>query len=164
PPEKEALGPFVGVARMLGGIGLNVPVVLARDVQRGLLLLSDLGTRSYLDELAAGREVDRLYADASAALAKMQTGGGAAARALPAYDRTLLLREMELMPDWFLVRHLGMVQNGAERGLLDRLFEVLVQSALEQPATFVHRDYHSRNLLVSEHANPGILDFQDAVY
>ena len=164
PPEKEALGPFVGVARMLGSIGLNVPVVLARDVRRGLLLLSDLGTRSYLDELAAGREVDRLYADASAALAKMQTAGDAAARALPAYDRSLLLREMELMPDWFLVRHLGRVQNGAERGMLDRLFEVLVQSALEQPATFVHRDYHSRNLLVSEHVNPGILDFQDAVY
>jgi N-acetylmuramate 1-kinase len=164
PPDKETLGPFVGVARMLKGMGLNVPVVLARDMPRGLLLLSDLGTRPYLAELVAGREVDRLYADAMSALAKMQTAGAAAAAALPRYDRTLLCREMDLMPDWFLGRHLGAAADGAERSMLDRLFEALVQSALEQPATFVHRDYHSRNLLVCEHANPGILDFQDAVY
>jgi len=164
PPDKEALAPYVGVAQMLAGMGLNVPILLARDLQQGLLLLSDLGTRLYLDELLAKREVDRLYADALTALLQMQTAGAAAARTLPPYDRTLLLREMELMPEWFLSRHLGIKVSGAERGMLDRLFEVLVQSALAQPATFVHRDYHSRNLLVSEDANPGILDFQDAVY
>jgi aminoglycoside/choline kinase family phosphotransferase len=92
----------------------------------------------------------------------MQTGGDAAARALPPYDRDLLLREMQLMPEWFLGRHLE-VRVGAERAMLERLFEVLAQSALTQPKTFVHRDYHSRNLLATDDANPGILDFQDAV-
>ncbi len=163
PPDKEALAPFVGVARALAAIGLNVPLVLAQDMRQGLLLLSDLGTRQYLDELAAEREVDRLYADALAALLRMQTAGAADARALAPYDRTLLLREMELMPEWFLSRHLGMRVEATDRAMLDALFEVLVQSAAAQPATFVHRDYHSRNLLVSETANPGILDFQDAV-
>ena len=163
PPDKESLGPFVSVAQTLKGIGLNVPVVLARNLPQGLLLLSDLGTRQYLDDLAAEREVDRLYTDALGALITMQTRGRAAARALPPYDRALLLREMELMPEWFLSRHLGL-PAGAGRAMLDGVFDVLVRSALEQPATFVHRDYHSRNLLVSEDANPGILDFQDAVY
>jgi aminoglycoside/choline kinase family phosphotransferase len=163
PPDKEALGTFVSVAQTLKGIGLNVPVVLARHVRHGLLLLSDLGTRQYLDDLAAEREVDRLYADALGALITLQTRGRAAARALPPYDRALLMREMELMPEWFLSRHLGLAV-GAGRAMLDRLFDVLVRSALAQPATFVHRDFHSRNLLVSADANPGILDFQDAVY
>jgi N-acetylmuramate 1-kinase len=163
PPDKEALGTFVSVAQTLKGIGLNVPVVLARHVRHGLLLLSDLGTRQYLDDLAAEREVDRLYADALGALITLQTRGRAAARALPPYDRALLMREMELMPEWFLSRHLGL-PVGAGRAMLDRLFDVLVRSALAQPATFVHRDFHSRNLLVSADANPGILDFQDAVY
>ena len=162
PPDKEALAPFVSVAQTLKGIGLNVPVVLARNIPHGLLLLSDLGTRQYLDALAAEREVDRLYTDALAALIRMQTRGRAAASALPPYDRDLLLREMELMPEWFLSRHLDL-PVGAGRAMLDRLFDVLERSALEQPATFVHRDYHSRNLLVTEDANPGILDFQDAV-
>ncbi len=163
PPDKEALGPFLGIAHSLIGMGLHVPVVLARDVRRGLLLLSDLGSRLYLDELRAGRDVDRLYADAIAALVKMQTRGAEAARALPAYDRAALEREMQLMPEWFLARHLQMPAGQAARRMLERLFELLVESALAQPAAFVHRDYHSRNLLVSEQANPGILDFQDAV-
>jgi len=164
PPEKEPLAPFVAVAQMLAAMGLNVPVVLARDTRQGLLLLSDLGTRQYLDELAADRDVDRLYANALAALLKMQTRGGASARGLPPYDRHLLLREMELMPEWFLGRHLGLTLDEADRAMLQRLFEALVESALGQPATFVHRDYHSRNLLVSEDGNPGIIDFQDAVH
>jgi N-acetylmuramate 1-kinase len=163
PPDKEALAPFVSVAQSLLGIGLNVPVVLARNIPQGLLLLSDLGTRQYLDELAAGRDVDRLYADALAALIRMQTRAGDEARRLPPYDRAALMREMELMPEWFLSRHLGTPALGPEREMLNRLFEFLVQSALAQPATFVHRDYHSRNLLVSEDANPGIIDFQDAL-
>jgi N-acetylmuramate 1-kinase len=163
PPEKEALEPFVSVARSLVGIGLNVPVILARDLRRGLLLLSDLGTRQYLDELAAGRDVDRLYADALAALVRMQTRGSEAARALPPYNDALLKREMELFPEWFLGRHLQAPAGGAERALFDRLFEFLAQSALAQPESFVHRDYHSRNLLITDESNPGILDFQDAV-
>jgi hypothetical protein len=146
---------------------LNVPVVLARDLRRGLLLLSDLGTRPYLDELVAerraARKVDRLYGDALTALLTMQTHTGAA-RDLAPYDRALLLREMQLMPEWFVSRHLGLQIDGAEHGMLGRLFEILVQNALSQPVVFVHRDYHSRNLLLSAECNPGIIDFQDAVY
>jgi len=163
PPEKEALAPFIGVAQSLIGIGLNVPVILARDLERGLLLLSDLGERQYLSDLSAGRDVERLYGDALDALVRLQTRGGEAARALPPYDRAALIREMELLPEWFLGRHLGLQPTPAERALLERLFETLAQSALAQPAVFVHRDYHSRNLLITDEANPGVLDFQDAV-
>ncbi len=134
PPEKEAVAPFIGVAQSLLGIGLNVPVILARDPARGLLLLSDLGTRQYLSDLVAGRDVERLYSDALDALVRLQTRGGEAARALPPYDRAALIREMELLPEWFLGRHLGQPPTAAERAMLDRLFETLAQSALAQPA------------------------------
>jgi aminoglycoside/choline kinase family phosphotransferase len=162
PPEKEDLGPFLSVGRKLLEIGLNVPVVLAKDPERGFLLLSDLGKRQYLDELVA-EAADRLYADALGALCVMQTTENEMARDLPRYSHALLMREMELMPEWFLRRHLGLQVSAAERGMLDRLFETLAQSALAQAAVFVHRDYHSRNLLVTTDHNPGILDFQDAV-
>jgi aminoglycoside/choline kinase family phosphotransferase len=125
--------------------------------------LSDLGTRPYLEELNAGGDVDRLYADALEALVRLQTRGAEAARALPPYDRAALRREMELMPEWFFARHLDEPAGPEARAMLDRLFALLEQSALAQPATFVHRDYHSRNLLVNAEANPAILDFQDAV-
>jgi N-acetylmuramate 1-kinase len=164
PPEKENLGPFLSVAKMLRGVGLNVPMVLAKDTQRGFLLLSDLGRRQYLDELEAEGAADRLYADALGALSVMQTAANVMARDLPPYSHGMLMREMELMPEWFLRDHLGLQVSAAERDMLDRLFETLAQSALAQPATLVHRDYHSRNLLVSVENNPGILDFQDAVW
>ena len=164
PPGKESLGPFLNVARILLGMGLNAPVVLAKDLKRGLLLLSDLGDRQYLDALDTDEAADRLYADALGALCTMQTADDAMARDLPSYDHALLMREMDLMPEWFLRRHLGLQITAAERGMVDRLFETLAQSALAQPATFVHRDYHSRNLLVTVANNPGILDFQDAVW
>jgi aminoglycoside/choline kinase family phosphotransferase len=163
PPEKEDLGPFTNVARILLEIGLNVPMVLARDSRRGFLLISDLGRRLYLDELVDLGAADRLYADALGALATMQTADHAMVRGLPRYDHSLLMREMELMPEWFLRGHLRLQLNAAERGMLDGLFETLAQSALAQPSVFVHRDYHSRNLLVTAEDNPGILDFQDAV-
>jgi len=164
PPDKEDLGPFTRVARMLAAMGLNVPMILAQDVPRGFLLLSDLGDRQYLDELAAPGAADPLYADALAALARMQTADSASARELPHYTHSLLRREMNLMPEWFLSRHLGLELSAEESGMVERLFETLAQSALEQPATLVHRDYHSRNLLLSAENNPGILDFQDAVW
>jgi aminoglycoside/choline kinase family phosphotransferase len=163
PPGKEDLGPFVKVARLLAGIDLNVPLILARDLERGFLLLSDLGSRQYLDELAVPGAADRLYADALDSLQKIQTAEAGLSRALPRYDRTLLVNEMQLMPEWFLRRHLGLTVERHERAMLDRLFESLAQSAAGQPATFVHRDYHSRNLLLCAESNPGILDFQDAV-
>jgi len=163
PPDKEDLGPFSNVARLLLRIGVNVPVILATDSERGFLLLSDLGVRQYLDELAVGT-ADRLYADALGALSTMQTADGAMARDLPLYSHALLMREMDLMPEWFLGSHLRLQVSAAERGMLAGQFEILAQSALAQPAAFVHRDYHSRNLLVTETDNPGILDFQDAVW
>jgi aminoglycoside/choline kinase family phosphotransferase len=164
PPDRESVAPFVSVARLLAGMRLNVPIVLAMDAEQGYLLLSDLGSRQYLGELEGNRDVDRLYAEALAALVTMQSAGGAAARGLPAYDRTLLLREMELLPEWFLARHLGLAIGAAERALLARVFDALADAAAAQPAAFVHRDYHSRNLLLTARDNPGILDFQDAVF
>jgi aminoglycoside/choline kinase family phosphotransferase len=163
PPARENLGPFLKVAADLAGIGLSVPRVLARNVAEGFLLLTDLGSTQYLGELTAGRDVDRLYADALAALLRMQAAGAAAGGGLPVYDRALLVKEMELMPEWFLERHLGIEVHDRERAMLERLYAALAQSALAQPARFVHRDYHSRNLMVLTEGNPGILDFQDAV-
>jgi len=163
PPEKEDLAPFLSVAKILLGFGLNVPVTLARDSKRGFLLLSDLGQRQYLDELAVDGAADRLYADALEALAIMQTADLRRPGDVPHYGHALLMREMELMPEWFLRGHLQLQISAAERGMLDRLFEALSQRALEQSATLVHRDYHSRNLLLTGDNNPGILDFQDAV-
>ncbi len=164
PPAKEDVRPFVRVAHLMRELGLNVPVVLARDVDRGLLLLTDLGTRLYLQDLDAGREVDRLYGDAMAALVRLQSGGGAAARELPAYDREYLVREMQLMPRWFLETHLRLDLSAQERSMLEETFDALAREAGAQPQTFVHRDYHSRNLLVGEPGSPGIIDFQDAMH
>ena len=163
PPEKEDLAAFLRVAKMLGNMNLNAPMVLARDVEQGFLLLTDLGSRQYLDELSADGAADRLYADALGALRTMQTADAAISRDLPRYDRTLLRCEMELMPEWFLARHLGLAVDARERAMLEDLFESLEFTAGLQPETLVHRDYHSRNLLVTSENNPGILDFQDAV-
>ena len=163
PPGKEDLGPFLQVSRILLDMGLNAPVVMAREARRGFLLMSDLGSRQDLDALAEAGAADALYGDALRALATMQTSAHAGVRGLPRYDRALLMREMELMPEWFLQRHLALQVSAAERGMLQRLFETLAQCALAQAAAFVHRDYHSRNLLVTDPGNPGILDFQDAV-
>jgi len=163
PPDKEDLGPFLSVARTLAGLKLNVPIVLAREQAQGFLLLSDLGTRQYLDALREPADVDRLYDDALSALVKLQTSGGAAAAALPPYDAAMLLREMELFPQWFMEKHLRLRTEPAERDLMNRLFDTLTDVASAQPTCFVHRDYHSRNLLVCDADNPGILDFQDAV-
>jgi aminoglycoside/choline kinase family phosphotransferase len=164
PPGKEDLAPFLRVARILLEMGLNAPVVLARDARLGFLLMSDLGKRQYLDALADAGAADGLYGDAFASLLSMQTADHAMARELPPYGRSMLMSEMELMPEWFLRRHLGLQVSSAERGMLERLFDTLAQCALAQPAAFVHRDFHSRNLLVTEQHNPGILDFQDAVW
>src|SRR5258708_2177906 len=164
PPEKEDSGPFLKVAAILGGLNLNVPIILARDMERGFLLLSDLGSRLYLDALADDGAADKLYAAALRALRGMQTADAKDSQGLPRYDRALLTREMELLPEWFLERHLGLRIEARERGMLDRLFGSLVDAAASQPFCFVHRDYHSRNLLVTPENNPGILDFQDAVW
>jgi len=136
--------------------------VLAKDLDRGLLLLTDLGSRQYLAELDE-RSVPGLYEDALDALARLQVGGDPASPLLPPYDSALLHREMELFRDWFLGRLLGLELNQDEHRVLDHAFALLTDNALEQPRVWVHRDYHSRNLMVTDPDNPGVLDFQDAV-
>ena len=163
PPGKEDLEPYLAVTRLLAGLELNVPWVLARDQAGGFLLLTDLGTRLYLPELGSVAAAAPLYADAFAALVRMQTAGRASAAVLPPYDEALLRREMRLFPDWFLARHLREPPGAAVEAMLERLFATLVDAALAQPQTFVHRDFHSRNLLVTKVHSPGIIDFQDAV-
>lgn len=165
PPEKEDLRPYVQVAEMLAEIGVNAPRILERNDAEGFLLNTDLGSRTYLAELEAGGDADRLYGDAIAALVRVQAGGARYAAQLPPYDEALLRREIALFPEWFCARHLGL---DVEEAGLDNVYDFLVTEALAQPRVFVHRDYHSRNLMVCDGqgagANPGILDFQDAVY
>ncbi|HEY2681894.1 MAG TPA: phosphotransferase [Steroidobacteraceae bacterium] len=163
PPDKEDLKPFISVARTLSDVGVNVPLVLARDLERGFLLLTDLGTEQYLSSLTES-SVEKLYADALDALLKIEGADPVHGAALPRYDETLLNREMQLLPDWFLERHLGLRLSADDSGVLCETFAALTAAALEQPAAIVHRDYHSRNLLITREDNPGIIDFQDAVW
>ena len=163
PPGREDLGPFIAVAGALGAIGINVPSVLESDRARGFLLLTDLGSTHYLQALAAGADPEPLYADAADALLRIQSRGLAAAESLPPYAVELLDREVQLFPDWFLARHLGLEPSAEVRSLVDGVSASLAAVALEQPQVFVHRDFHSRNLMVTPTRNPGVLDFQDAV-
>lgn len=162
PPAQEDTAPFVRIARRFREIGLNVPQVLEEDREQGFLLLSDLGNRTYLQELNP-QTVERLYGDAMSALTVLQVGTSSDPHFLPAYDRQLLQKEMMLFPDWLLEKHLGLELTDEQRQALEQVFELLIANALEQPAVWVHRDYHSRNLMVLPTHNPGILDFQDAV-
>ena len=160
PPDREDCRPYIDVTRRLRGCGVHVPEIMQQDLERGFLLIGDLGEVLYLDVLNCDN-ADRLYRDATRALIKMQAR--AAVDGLPPYDRQLLTREMQLFRDWLLIRHLGMQPGAGLIRLLDEQIAMLCNNALEQPRVFVHRDYHSRNLLVYEGANPGIIDFQDAV-
>ncbi len=171
PPALEDARPWLAVNARLAAAGLHVPDVRAHDLEQGFLLIEDLGNTTYLEMLDEAR-VDSLYAAALAALLRMQTAVDV--RGLPPYDHAALDRELELMPEWFLGRHLGRRLSGTEREVLQAAFATLVEAALEQPRCFVHRDYHSRNLLVPARDgtagtaepwwNPGIIDFQDALH
>jgi aminoglycoside/choline kinase family phosphotransferase len=163
PPEKEDVRPYLKVSALLESLGAHVPHVHERDVGRGLLLLEDLGTTLYLERLRAGDDPRGLYGEALAALAGIQLRGAAAARELPPYDAAALERELALMPEWFLGRHLALTLSEAERELLAATAAFLVREALAQPTVLVHRDYHSRNLMVLRERGPGVLDFQDAL-
>ncbi|WP_020183933.1 aminoglycoside phosphotransferase family protein [Methylotenera sp. 1P/1] len=160
PPPQEDCRPFVRVAKLLLAAELNVPEILAEEIQLGFLLLSDLGDTTYLSVLNV-ENAPRLYGDATQALIKMQLASQP--DALPPYDEALLTREMQLFPDWYLVKHLNVVLDEAQTKVLQQTFALLNQNILAQAKVTVHRDYHSRNLMVCDH-NPGILDFQDAVY
>ncbi|MBL1292914.1 MAG: phosphotransferase [Thiotrichales bacterium] len=161
PPDKEDCLPFVEIAEALYGMGLNVPRIEQKNLDDGFLLLSDLGEHSYLS-LLSQETADQLYRDAIDALIKMQCATKDNVLPLPLYDRSLLLDEMALFRDWLLGRHLGLSLDEEDESMLESVFELLVDNVLTQPQVLVHRDYHSRNLMVCG-SNPGILDFQDAV-
>ena len=163
PPEREDVRPYLNVGRLLESLGVHVPRVAEADVRRGLLLIEDLGSVHYLARLEQGADPQPLYSDALDTLADIQARGGEAAKALRPYDRGPLLTELELMPEWFCRRHLAIELDAGERELIAQSFETLIGAALAQPQVFVHRDYHSRNLMVVSERNPGVLDFQDAL-
>ncbi|HJU24385.1 MAG TPA: phosphotransferase [Casimicrobiaceae bacterium] len=160
PPPNEDCRPYVHVARLLRAGGINVPVVVAADIARGYLLLGDLGSVTYASILDADN-ASGLYADALDALVSMQRIR--CDDELPPYDERLLRRELALFPDWYVARHLGYEATDAERATLDRAFDAIIANNLAQPCVLVHRDYHSRNLMATT-PNPGVLDFQDAVF
>ncbi len=162
PPGKEDVRPYLKVTRLLESLGAHVPHVHEADIDRGLLLLEDLGGTHYLARLNAGDDPERLYGDALRVLADIQVRGQDAATELAPYDREPLARELALMPEWFLGRHLGLDVSAKQR-MISAAFEFLIAEALAQPTVFVHRDFHSRNLMVVNDRNPGILDFQDAL-
>jgi hypothetical protein len=163
PPERESIDSWLRVARLLATTGVNVPQVLAVEAEQGFVLISDLGSLQYLEALTKGTDPGPLYADAIDALLRLQVQGTGEAHDLPLYDHGLLRREMELFPEWFIGRHLGLEPDADDRHAIDGAFEWLCDEALAQPVVLVHRDYHSRNLMVCPGGNPGILDFQDAV-
>ena len=159
PPGLEDCGRYVDLARRLRAIGLHTPEIHAEERADGFLALSDLGDRVYLGELNV-QSADRLYGDALAALAIMQARGPT--EGLPDYDDPFLRRELAIFREWFLGAHLRAELGPGEESDWERICDVLVANALEQPQVCVHRDYHSRNLMLAR-PNPGILDFQDAV-
>ncbi|TVP57603.1 MAG: aminoglycoside phosphotransferase [Halomonadaceae bacterium] len=161
PPEHEDCAPFVAIARHWQAQGLHVPEILAEDRQQGFLLLEDLGDQLYSQALTQEARADILYGQAINALVRIQTLPQDLP--LPAYDAGLLEREMQLFPDWLLKEQLGLSLTDQEQDLLASTFALLRDAALEQPRATVHRDYHSRNLLVTGANSPGIIDFQDAV-
>jgi N-acetylmuramate 1-kinase len=163
PPGKEDVRPYLKVTRLLESIGVHVPHVHASDIARGLLLLEDLGGTQYLSRLSAGDDPEPLYGDALEVLAEIQARGQAGAGELAPYDREPLARELALMPEWFCQKHLQLCLTASQSRTISAAFEFLIQEALAQPTVFVHRDYHSRNLMVVEDRNPGVLDFQDAL-
>jgi len=159
PTDREDSRPFVHVASLLRAAGINAPEVLEADLAQGFLLLSDLGSTTYLaalDDSNAGQ----LFDDALDALVRWQLASRPGV--LPPYDETLLRRELDLFPDWYIARHLGHELSATQARQLETAYARILASNLAQPTVFVHRDYMPRNLMVST-ANPGVLDFQDAV-
>ncbi|MBW8370215.1 MAG: phosphotransferase [Thiobacillus sp.] len=165
PPAHEDCRPFIAVARLFGDAGVHVPKVLAQDIEQGFLLLTDLGNTTYLSALAEAafnQAVAReLYLASNDALIRIQQASRPGV--LPEYDRALLTRELMLFPEWYVAKHLGVTMTDEQTAILNTVFERLLVNNLAQPQVYVHRDWHSRNLMVSD-PNPGILDFQDAVY
>jgi aminoglycoside/choline kinase family phosphotransferase len=160
PPEREDVRPWLHVQKLFHDAGVHVPDVIAEDLDQGFLLLSDLGSTTYLAALSDAN-ADEHYRAAIDALLKIQLASRPSE--LPAYDRTLLKRELDLFPDWYVAQHVRVELSDQQRAELQSVFEKILAINLAEPTVYVHRDYHSRNLMVTE-PNPGIIDFQDAVY
>ncbi|MET3652423.1 aminoglycoside phosphotransferase family protein [Dyella japonica] len=160
PIAQEDPRPWLAIGERLAAAGLHVPAVYAKDLEQGFLLIEDLGTQLYLPALNDDN-ADRLYGDAMDALLLMQTRMDHAD--LPLFDHPRLVSGLEVMPEWFLGKHLGYTPTCGEWDVLEAAFSVIIRNALEQPRRFVHRDYHSRNLLIVDSNNPGIIDFQGAL-
>jgi aminoglycoside/choline kinase family phosphotransferase len=161
PPARENVPAFIHVAGLLQEAGVNVPAIVARDVPNGFLLLSDLGTTTYLARLDADNAAF-MYSDAVDALIKFQLTSQPGV--LPDFDRAFVLREMNLFPEWFVGKHLGVTMTDVQQAQLDKVFEAITANVLAQQQVFMHRDFHSRNLMWMDQNNPGVLDFQDAVF
>lgn len=160
PPDKEDVRPFLHVAGLLHHAGVHVPQTIASDVANGYLLLTDLGTQTFL-EVLNDSNADELFSLAIDALIKWQLASKP--EVLPPYDNALLRRELNLFPDWYIAKHLQVQLSEVQQATLARMFELIINTNLAQPHVYVHRDYMPRNLMIST-PNPGVLDFQDAVY
>lgn len=161
PPEQEDCEPFIKVTNKLHVCDVNAPIIHNMNLEQGFLLLSDFGNDLYLDKLNHN-SVNELYSDAIKALVSMQTLGDA--KGLKIYGESLLHREMNLFKEWLLGKHLMIELNNDQFKSIEEVFELLVTNALQQPQVFVHRDFHSRNLILTKENNPGVIDYQDAVY
>ncbi len=161
PPSHEEITPFIKITRLFERGGIHVPQLYAEDVENGFLLLGDLGREDYLSALN-DQSVNRLYGDAIATLLTLQSACSKD-KSLPGYDEQMLQNEMMIFSEWFLAQHLKVELSGSEQDVLQQSFSILKSSALAQPKVCVHRDYHSRNLMVCATNNPGVIDYQDAV-
>ncbi|ABI60589.1 MULTISPECIES: aminoglycoside phosphotransferase family protein [Nitrosomonas] len=161
PPQLEDCRPFLHAASVFAKASIHVPDIVAQNLDQGFLLLSDLGTTTYLQALTTEPEnANQLYQDAIDTLIRIQSASQK--NIFPEYDQTLLSRELELFPDWYMTRHLHVTPNDDQKNTLRAAFNLILDNTVAQPQVFVHRDYHSRNLMVSV-PNPGVIDFQDAV-
>ena len=161
PPQYEPLDAFLKVDLLLQTAGLNVPQILEKNISEGFLLLNDLGTETYLGKLN-DETADLLYQDATHALVQMQLASKP--DVLPNYDEVLLRRELDLFPEWYLKEHLQIKLTNVQEAQIEQAFTLIIQNNVAQEKVYVHRDFHSRNLMVTEIHNPGVIDFQDAVY
>jgi aminoglycoside/choline kinase family phosphotransferase len=160
PPQHEDCKPFLHIGQLFEEAGAHVPHVYAQDLAQGFLLLSDLGNTTYLQALEGGN-ARGLYDQAIDALIRIQLASKP--NELLPYDEALLRRELNLFPEWYIAKHLGVTLTAKQQAKLEEVFARIIKNNLSQPCVYVHRDFHSRNLMVSE-PNPGVLDFQDAVY
>ncbi len=161
PPPQEDVRPFIQVAELFGATGVTVPLIYASQTEQGFLLLSDLGTTMY-SHLLNQDSAQQLYMDAINSLVQIQLHSQP--ETLPEYDRATQMKELQLFPEWFIKQHLGATLTPAQQTSLDKVFEQILANTMAQPQVYVHRDYHSRNLMVMAAGNPGIIDFQGALY